>query len=297
MSNKTIIFIPGKNPKPPAEAHTALLKRTLLEGVRRASPDLFEAFDKGLDFRLIAWNLLYYDVEKDPGRDLLWIDNLINIHGPSDEDIKQANSWHKKLIRLSYNIADLLPQLLRLMPREIRENAEGLKRYFQNSDNVACKIRALLKQSIIEAQEQGHQILLIGHSMGSVIAYDTLWELSHEVRHPARVDLLTLGSPLGMRYVQRRLQGYQHTGRQRYPVNIRTWSNLSSVGDVVAVDRHFHDDFAEMLELGVIEKIEDHCEGIYNYFHNEQGLNCHRSYGYLVNPAVGSLIADWWRAH
>jgi hypothetical protein len=24
-------------------------------------------------------------------------------------------------------------------------------------------------------------------------------------------------------------------------------------------------------------------------------LNCHRSYGYLVNPAVGNIIADWWK--
>lgn len=48
-----------------------------------------------------------------------------------------------------------------------------------------------------------------------------------------------------------------------------------------------------MLDLGAIESIEDHCEGIYNFFRNEEGLNCHRSYGYLVNPAVGKVIADW----
>lgn len=296
MSNKTIIFVPGKNPKPPAEAHTQLLKMALQEGMRRADPALSETLEQNLSFHLVAWNSLYYDDVKDISRDLPWIDKLINTHGPSDDDIKQANHWHKKLVRLLYAIVDALPLLLRLMPRDIRENAKGLNRYFNNTDNVACDIRALLKQTIIDAQHNSDEILIIGHSMGSVIAYDTLWELSHERENHSKVDLLTLGSPLGMRYVQKRLQGYGYTDNKRYPANIRHWSNLSSVGDVVAVDRHFHDDFSEMLELGLVENIEDHCDGIYNYFHNEQGLNCHRSYGYLVNPAVGSLIARWWRS-
>lgn len=296
MSNKTIIFVPGKNPKPPAEAHTVLLKMTLLEGVKRADLSLAETLNQDMDFQLIAWNALYYDEVKDISRDLLWIDNLINTHGPSDDDIKQANHWHKKLVRLMYSFTDLFPRLLRFMPRDIRENAEELNRYFNNTANVACDIRALLKDVIIHAQEQGNEILIIAHSMGSVIAYDTLWELSHEKSNRGKVDLLTIGSPLGMRYVQTRLQGYRDTGNKRYPANIRHWYNLSSVGDVVAVDREFHDDFAEMLEFGLVESIEDHCDGIYNYFHNEKGLNCHRSYGYLVNPAVGNIIARWWRS-
>jgi hypothetical protein len=50
-----------------------------------------------------------------------------------------------------------------------------------------------------------------------------------------------------------------------------------------------------MLELGLVESIEDHSHGIYNFFRSDAGLNCHRSYGYMVNPAVGSIIADWWK--
>jgi len=45
------------------------------------------------------------------------------------------------------------------------------------------------------------------------------------------------------------------------------------------------------------QSITDYSEGIYNYFRNQEGLNCHRSYGYLVNLAVGHVIADWWTAH
>lgn len=132
--------------------------------------------------------------------------------------------------------------------------------------------------------------------MGSVIAYDTLWELTHLEHLPGKVDLfLTLGSPLGMHYVQRRLNSYKMKNEQKYPTNIHRWVNISSVGDISALDRVFRDDFSHMLELGIIESIEDHSEAIYNFFRNDKGLNVHRSYGYLVNPTVGYIIADWWR--
>jgi hypothetical protein len=42
-------------------------------------------------------------------------------------------------------------------------------------------------------------------------------------------------------------------------------------------------------------RITDHCDDIYNFYRNSDGLSCHRSYGYLVNPAVGEVIADWWQ--
>jgi len=87
--------------------------------------------------------------------------------------------------------------------------------------------------------------------------------------------------------------GHERQGKSKYPTNIRHWVNISSVGDVVALGRVFSESFKQMRSLDIIESIEDHCEGIYNFFRNEEGLNCHRSYGYLVNPAVGKVIADW----
>ena len=96
-----------------------------------------------------------------------------------------------------------------------------------------------------------------------------------------------------MNYVQHRLLGNSDQGSRKYPAVIRHWINVASVGDVTALDRHFRDDFGAMLELGVVDSIEDHTEGIYNFFHNEEGLNCHRSYGYLVNPLTGKIVADW----
>ena len=298
MSQCYIIFVPGKNPKPPADQHRKLLWRTLLEGVRRADASVADHLrGQVTSFKFIAWNYLYYQKNKDVILDLPWIDALINQHGPTEQDIKEAKSWHIKLDRLLYNIVDHLPFLLQLMPEQLRSTAKETKRYFQNDDNIANDIRELLKQELRPMLANNDKVLLIGHSLGSVIAYDTLWELSHLEHLPGKVDLfLTIGSPLGMNYVQRRLMGHDKKGVNKYPANIRRWVNISSVGDVTALDRCFSDDFSPMLDSGVIESIEDHCGGIYNFFRNEAGLNCHRSYGYLVNPAVGKVVADWWQS-
>lgn len=296
MNQPHIIFVPGKNPKPSPEQHHALLWRVLVEGVHRAEPLVADNLSQHINnFKLIAWNYIYYHISKDINRDLPWIDALLNQHGPTEQDIKDATSTHRKLDRLLYNIVDHFPFLLKLLPSDLQSTAEETRRYFKNENNIACDVRETLKQELRPILENTGKVLLIGHSMGSVIAYDALWELSHVEHLPGKADFLTIGSPLGMNYVQHRLMGNTYKGKKKYPTNIRNWINISSEGDVTALDRIFSDDFKEMLELNIIGSIEDHCEGIYNFFHNDKGLNCHRSYGYLVNPAVGKVIADWWQ--
>jgi len=192
-------------------------------------------------------------------------------------------------------LGDHIPLLIRMLPEAVRSTAREIDRYFNNTDDVARKIRDLLQQTLRPMLEQQDEVLLIGHSLGSVIAYDTLWELSRRDGISGKVVFLTLGSPLGMHYIQRRLLGMNSDGKNSYPDRIRRWINLSAEGDVTALNQNLKESFQSMLELGLVESIEDHCHGIYNFFRSDAGLNCHRSYGYMVNPAVGSIIADWWK--
>ena len=294
MATKHIIFVPGKNPKPEAAQHRELLWRTLVEGVRRADSETADALQAGYSqFHLVSWNYLYYHQYKDVTMDIPWIDALINKHGPTEQDIREANSWNTWLQRLMLMLGDHVPFLIRLLPEKARSTANEISRYFNNTDHVASEIRRLLAQALRPMLERQEEVLLIGHSLGSVIAYDTLWELSREEGVKGKVDFLTLGSPLGMHYVQRRLLGMD--GVKSYPDRIRRWINLSAEGDVAALNRNLNESFHPMLEQGLVESIEDHSHGIYNFFSSDEGLNCHRSYGYLVNPAVGSIIADWWK--
>jgi hypothetical protein len=296
MTTKHIIFVPGKNPKPQPVQHRELLWKAMIEGVRRADRTLASTLQEHFaQFQLISWNYLFYHTYKDITPDIPWIDALINKHGPTEQDIHEAKSWHKRLDRMLFTLADHLPFIIQFLPKEVKSAATEINRYFDNTDNIASDIRKPLKQTLRPLIEKNEPVLLIGHSIGSVIAYDTLWELSYQEGLHGKVDFLTIGSPLGMHYVQRRLMGMKENEEKTYPKLIRHWVNLSSEGDIIALERNFHNSFKELLKLGLVKSIEDHSHGIYNYFRSDEGLNCHRSYGYLVNPAVGNIIADWWK--
>jgi surfactin synthase thioesterase subunit len=150
-----------------------------------------------------------------------------------------------------------------------------------------------VKMPLRAAYASARPILLIGHSMGSVIAYDTLWQLSRESADEVCVDLITLGSPLGQRYIQQRLAGRGETGARLYPGNVRQWVNIAAVGEMTAIDMTVRNDFADMIALGLTADIRDFA--VFNYFRLQGMLNVHSEYGYLVNEVTATQIRDWWR--
>jgi hypothetical protein len=131
--------------------------------------------------------------------------------------------------------------------------------------------------------------------MGSVIAFEALWQLSRIEHAPLQIDLfLTMGSPLGQRYIQKRIKGRDAIAAARYPANIRRWVNLSAVGDLTSLDPELQNDFGEMLKFGLVECIDD--REVNNWFRFDGELNTHSEYGYLINPETASIVADWWRS-
>jgi hypothetical protein len=293
-----IIFIPGKNPKPPPEEYRRQLLRSLLRGVERADPTVALMIEAEPEvFMLIPWNPLYYQSYKSLDADLPWVDALLKRSGPTKQDVEEALSFRHRIAWLLRSIGDLLHFLIPLLPDPaVKNTVRETARYFSNEGGIGEQVRELLKVPLRKIFADGDRILIIGHSMGSVIAYDALWELTHIEKNPGQVDLLlTIGSPLGMRFTQERLQGVHGKGAHRYPHNIRRWVNITSQGDVTALDPNLRDDFKAMLELGLVKSIMDFNGGIFNYFRDDLGLNVHRSYGYLVNPRVGEVIADWWK--
>lgn len=295
---RRILFVPGKNPKPLAAPHRAALWRCLVQGVGRADPAAArELAARPEVLTLVPWNSLYYGLSKSLDADLPWIEALLTRSGPTRDEVREALSWRRKTAWLLYTLADLFPFLISLLPDPAVKSTIGeTARYFQNRDGIGDRVRELVKAPLRKWLAAGEHVLLIGHSMGSIIAYDSLWELTHEEQLPGKLDLfLTLGSPLGMRFVQARLLGQDRRGAERYPGNIRRWINIAAQGDLTALDNTLRDDFAPMPRLGLIESLTDVNGGIFNYFRNDQGLNVHRSYGYLVNPRVGEVIASWWR--
>ena len=294
---KRIIFTHGKNPKPVAADHQAQLLRCLLHGVARIDTEIAAEIETSDCFCLVAWSHLFHDEHRDIANELPWVDRLLDGIDPVP-DKKTARPLKYRAARFMYSVGDYLPWLIPLIPDpRVKQSIVETEHYFCNHNNKACQVRNLQKVPLREAVEKGEKVLLIGHSMGSIIAYDALWELQHLEGYRDCVDcFLTLGSPLGMNYVQRRLAGRDAGGRGRYPCNFNNWVNIASRGDLVALDPALSDDFHEMVDHGCVHSIRDMCDGIINSYRDNKGLNVHKSYGYLANPQVARVIADWWRS-
>ena len=136
---------------------------------------------------------------------------------------------------------------------------------------------------------------LIGHSMGSIIAYDSLWQLSQEPDYEQKIDLLmTMGSPLAQKFIQRRIKGAKGAQNNRYPRTIRRWVNIAAVGDLTSIDMKMENDYEDMEKLGLLESIVD--KQVFNYFRLDGELNVHAEYGYLINEVTSGFVSEWWRA-
>lgn len=293
-----IIYVPGLLPKPEAGHHMNALFRCLTAGIRRIdAPVADDIVAAGRSFDVVSWTFDFYRMHRDFDLDSAAIDTVISLPGPSDVDIREASSWRRRVLRKLYHLGNRFPFLIpHLASEQIASHLRDLHRYVSNHNNIAEHTRESVKIPLRAAWEANRPILLMGHSMGSVIAYDSLWQMSHNRHDDLNIDLLlTMGSPLGQNYIQRRIKGHDESGVARYPNNIWRWVNLSAVGDMTALDPHLREDFGEMVELGQIDSIDD--VDLINYFRLDGELDVHAEYGYLVNETTAQVVASWWRTH
>ncbi|MFF7722909.1 hypothetical protein ACFZDB_26595 [Streptomyces luteogriseus] len=94
-------------------------------------------------------------------------------------------------------------------------------------------VRARVQSEIATAVTPDTRVI-VGHSLGSVIAYEAL--CAHP-EWPVR-SLVTLGSPLGIaNLVFDRLLPEPRSGRGSWPGGVRTWTNLCDRHDVVSLTK------------------------------------------------------------
>ena len=290
--------MPGLRPKPEPKKHKVELLRCLHEGVARINAACAEDM-RSLhnSFELIAWTFPFYGVHHDIEPDRPGIEALLKSRGATERDRADAKSSERRFLAFMYSLADRLPfEVPPLGNENLELHLKDLRRYIRNQDGVADKTRAMLKAPLIVAARENRPVLLIGHSMGSVISYDALWQLSYESNELFALDtFLTVGSPLGQNRIRRQLLGQNRQRDQRYPRNIRNWTNIFAVGDLTALEMRVLGQYSEMLDEGVTSRLEDH--STYTYFRNhgtDGKLNVHSEYGYLVNETTARVVTDWW---
>ena len=142
-------------------------------------------------------------------------------------------------------------------------------------------IQATLRDTLNE--HKNNEVMLIAHSMGTIVAYDVLREIGRENRGVAVSHLVTIGSPLGLAHVKRKIQLESPNSRLRTPsIVTRSWVNYADRRDYVALDSHLGDDYKA--NSGNVRVQDDR---VINDYPN----NAHKSYGYLRTPELSEHIA------
>jgi hypothetical protein len=289
-----ILYVPGLLPKPQPEVHYGALQRCLLAGIRHIDETVADDIEAEQAFEIVPWTFDFYGSHRNFAMDAAGIDVLLQQHQASPKDIREAGSWKRRFTRWLYHLGNRMPFLIpHLASERLEIHLRDLRRYVHNQRGIAERIRHKVKTPLRMAHEAGRPILLIGHSMGSVIAYDALWQMSHRDNDDVRIDLLlTMGSPLGQDYILERVQGSGRDGAEKYPANVLSWKNLSAIGDLTAIDPELANDFAPMLEVESLQRLED--ERIFTWYRLEGELNVHAEYGYLVNEVTARVVSEWW---
>lgn len=118
--------------------------------------------------------------------------------------------------------------------------------------------------------------VVIGHSLGSVVAYEAL----HTHRADEQIPLfLTLGSPLGLSTITKRIQP-QPPG---FPAAAHRWVNVASSDDVVAARPDLHTAYNQNRPDGAVFEPT---------WMVDNGSKPHQVNFYLTKRCVGAVVAE-----
>ena len=309
-SDRTIIFVHGRDFKPAAGELLDISITAVSAGMERDCPEMLVAFHSAS--KRLAW---YGDISNE------WLrqkgkryDERLDI-----EDRRRALQELRLLQKrkhfgmnryerlpgktsLAEFAADLAAPVLGsigLGGALIGRVAADINEYWDADTDFGARIRERVRTAIASAFEHGQKIMLVSHGTGCIVTYDVLWQLSHHPEHAQGFEQLkidqwvTLGAPLGDTTVRRRVFGAQSKGRGRYPTNVLAWHNVSAEDDYLCHDNTLADDYREMLRLRLVSSIRDY--HIYNLAVRYGRSDPHSSIGYLIHPRVTKIISDWLR--
>jgi hypothetical protein len=100
-------------------------------------------------------------------------------------------------------------------------------RRYQRDDELADDVLARVREALEDARPR----TLIGHSLGSIVAYEAVCLLpEHGV-----TTLVTMGSPLGLRSIREALRPASRDVMPALPPGVSTWVNVYDTGDPVSL--------------------------------------------------------------
>ena len=297
----------GRGCKPPAENLQELVAAALRAGVERDFPGHLDQYDRvdvqlayygDLNNEILSGRGRHYDAKIDLGDRGNALAALRNLGARKRFSIRQYDCLPGKTAVPEFVASIVAPlcSAIGLTRPLVGRLAPDFAKYIGGEPAHAEAVRERVRSALCAMLDRGDRVMLVSHGTGCVVAYDVLWQLSHDARFAtqyadAKIDTwLTLGAPLGDRGIRRYLLG--HKGEPvSFPQNVITWHNVAAEDDYTCHDNTLADDFRKMLERRVISTVQDY--RVYNLAVRYGRSNPHSSVGYFIHPRVSKIIADW----
>lgn len=302
----TLLLIHGRGHKPDADAYLELLRTALSSGLKREYPEA-GGLD-AVDLRFIYYADLTAPLVEEPNFNPVidLADRKNALSALTRRTTKQFRRTHYEAVpgksSLKEFMADVgapLSRALGMGDRRIARVMPELTAYWKDEQGFASTVRERVRQALLPALTTGSHIMVIAHGLGSVIAYDSFWQLSHDeaLSNPNhRIHTwLTLGSPLADNFIRNRLLGGKANpetgGKPSYPNLLINWTNIAAEDDYFCHDETVADDFSDMLKQRLISRIQD--VQVYNVTERFGRSNPHSSMGYLIHPRTSRAVHEW----
>lgn len=203
---------------------TTLARRLWLNSLRDGAASITKSplLDDG-DVRLV-WYADVLDPASDAACDYSSADPRAIHAAGGDEGLKTVASMAGGLFGTLARLVD--DQEMATQMRELAGDAA-----FFGDAHKRCATEDRLGSAIARARAEGRPVIVVAHSLGSLVAYDYL----SAQRDTGVVRMLaTLGSPLGSTDLRRLVLGGDGTDTLSKPPSVGEWVNIRNAGDMFA---------------------------------------------------------------
>ena len=170
-------------------------------------------------------------------------------------------------------------------------------RKIQDRNGGLTDTQTVLRQELLNALApiKGESIMLISHSMGTIIAYDALRDLGRMDPDFELSHFVTIGSPLGLPHVKTKIiKERSYDNKVRTPSVVKnSWMNFADKKDPVAADIFLKGDYTA--NEAKIEVVDDLIANDY-IAPGKKKHNHHKSYGYLRTPEMSAAHLAYHRS-
>lgn len=296
--SKVIIGIHGLGNKPSKETLAEWWTKSILEGLEGIDKNKFD-----LRFELIYWadilNEKPLDETISDREDPYYLKEKYNpapknfIPKPHPLRQKLLGFLEKQMDKIFLN-EDLSINYSFISDIIIHKYFRELEIYYTeecyDENKIKCAVKDIIRKRAVKVLEKykNDEIILVAHSMGSIIIYDVLTFILPELK----IDtFITIGSPLGLPIIMSKIAAEQNMKvhikeKLKTPPGVESnWYNFSDLEDKVAMNYDLGDDYNENSKgIKVIDMI------VHNNYQINAERNPHKAYGYLRTPEFAEVL-------